>query len=202
MASDPPGLEQPAAWTTATCPVGGWAGGQVVAQPDDREGQRGGASLVPLAMTDSRPPYASSGSFGDGGATGAPGPMQERDRRICSFLAGPQFGLPALPGEGAGGTPSLMGVSVVAPTTPGPLVQNCGAAPGRSPEVELLRTPSPAESPQSRNTGPDASGSGPRMAGLSIVLKTMQMVGEFPKLELGDSATRARRLEQWLRQVT
>merc|ERR1711994_1216552 len=39
------------------------------------------------------------------------------------------------------------------------------------------------------------------MAELNMVLKTLQMVGEFPMLELGDSATRARRLEQWLRQV-
>ena len=172
-----------------------------MARPDDRVGQRGGASLVTLAMTDSSPPYALTGSFGDGGATGGPGPMQERDRRICSFLAGPQFGLPALPGGSAGGTPSLRGVSVVAPAAQDPQVQICGAAPGMSPEAELLRTPSPAESPQSRNAGPDASRSGLSMAELDMVLKTVQRVGELPKPELGGSAARNRGLKQWLRQV-
>ena len=128
--------------------------------------------------------------------------MEERNRRIFSFLAGPQFGLPALPGGSAGGTPSLMGANVAAPAAQGPHFHNCGAAPGMIPEAELLRAPDPGEPPQSENAGPDASGPGPSMAELNMVLKTLQMVGEFPKLELGDSATRARRLEQWLRQVT
>ena len=68
----PPGFEQPAALTAATSPAGGWAGEQALPRPDDREGQRGGASLVSLAMTDPRPPYASSGSFGDGGGNWCP----------------------------------------------------------------------------------------------------------------------------------
>ena len=136
-AGAPPGLEQPAALTAATSPAGDWPGEQALPRPDDREGQRGGASLVSLAMTDPRPPHASSDSFGDGGppAAGATVLMQERDRRMFSFLAGPQFGLPALPGGSAGGTPSLMGASVAAPATPGPHIPYCGAAPGRNPEL-------------------------------------------------------------------
>ena len=70
------------------------------------------------------------------------------------------------------------------------------------PEAELLGAADPGQPPQSGNAGPDASGSGPSMAELNLVLKTLPLVGEFPKLELGDSATRARRLQQWLRQVT
>ena len=70
------------------------------------------------------------------------------------------------------------------------------------PEADLLGAADPGQPPQSGNAGPDASGSGPSMAELNMVLKTLQVVGEFPKLELGDPATRARRLEQWLRQVT
>ena len=120
-----------------------------------------------------------------------PSPMEERNRRIFSFLAGPQFGLPALPGGSAGGTPSLMGVSVAAPAAQGPHVHNCGAAPGMIPEAELLGAADPGQPPQSGNAGPDASGSGPSMAELNMVLKTISMVGEFPKLELGDPTTRA-----------
>ena len=126
---------------------------------------------------------------------------------MVSFLAGPQVGLPALPGGSAGGTPSLMGASVAAPAAQSPQFQPCGAAPGRPQEQQisenqLLRAPDPGEPTQSGNAGPDASGSGPSMAELNMVLKTISMVGEFPKLELGDPTTRARRLEQWLRQVT
>ena len=40
------------------------------------------------------------------------------------------------------------------------------------------------------------------MAELSMVLKTLQsLVPELPKLEPGDSATRARRFQQWLLRV-
>ena len=131
-----------------------------------------------------------------------PDPCRRETAAVFSFLAGPQFGLPALPGGSAGGTPSLMGASVAAPAAQGPQIHNCGAAPGRIPEAELLRAPDPGGPPQSGNAGPDASGSGPSMAELNMVLKTISMVGEFTKLELGDPTTRARRLEQWLRQVT
>ena len=89
---------------------------------------------------------------------------------------------------------------MAAPAMAQPPVQSCGAAPG-SP-VNLLEAAEPAQPPQPRNAGSGASGSGPSMAELNMVLKTLQMVGEFPKLELGDATTRARRLEQWLRQVT
>ena len=41
------------------------------------------------------------------------------------------------------------------------------------------------------------------MAELNMVLKTLQtLVPEFPKLEPGDPANRARRLQQWLLQVS
>ena len=200
-ASAPPGIEQPAAdhhraWTAATSPAGDWAGSQALLRPDDHEGQRGGASLVSLAVTDPRPPHASLGSLGDGSTPVAPSVKQERDHRIFSFLAGPQFGWPALPRGSAGGTPSLMGPYVAAPATEGSPFHNCGAAP------ELPRAPAPGGPPQTGNAGPEASGSGPSMAELNMVLKTLTLTGEFPKLEPGDPATRARRFEQWLRQVT
>ena len=62
--------------------------------------------------------------------------------------------------------------------------------------------PDPGGPAQSEHAEPEASGSGPSMAELNLVLKTLNLVAEFPKLELGDPTTRARRLEQWLRQVT
>ena len=180
-AGAPPGIERPAALTAATSQAGGWTGGLALPRPADPEGQRGGASLVPLGMTDPRPPHASSGSLGDGGATRAPGPMQERDSRIISFLAGPQFGLPAGPGGSAGGTPSLMGASVAAPAFAQPHLPSCGAAPGMIPEAELLGAADPGQPPQSGNAGPDASGSGPSMAELNMVLKTLPLVGGVPE---------------------
>ena len=73
-AGAPPGLQQPAALTAATGPAGGLAGGQAELRPIDHEGQRGGASLVPFAMTDPRPPYASSGSFRGWRRSGRPRP--------------------------------------------------------------------------------------------------------------------------------
>ena len=39
------------------------------------------------------------------------------------------------------------------------------------------------------------------MAELNMVLKTVQLVGELPRLELGGSVASATRLRQWLRQV-
>ena len=199
MRSVPPGLEQPAAdhpreWTAATSPAGVWAGSQALLRPSDPEGHRGGASLVSLAVTDPMPPHALFGSLGDGSTPVAPSFTQERDHRIFSFLAGPQFGLPALPEGSAGGTPSLMGPSVAAPATEGSLFHNCGAVPGLGPE--LSRAPDPGGPPLTGNAGPDASGSGPSMGELNMVLKTLTLSGEFPKLEPGDPATRARRFEQ------
>ena len=62
--------------------------------------------------------------------------------------------------------------------------------------------PDPRGPAQQEHAEPEASGSGPSMAELNLVLKTLNLVAEFPKLELGDPTTRARRLEEWLRQVT
>eukprot|EP00973_Karenia_brevis_P005267 721301-Karenia_brevis.AAC.1 len=43
----------------------------------------------------------------------------------------------------------------------------------------------------------------PSMAELTVISKTLQtLVPEFSKLEAGDPATRARRLQQWLQQIT
>ena len=66
----------------------------------------------------------------------------------------------------------------------------------------MLGAPDPGGPSQIRNAGADASGPEPTMTELNLVLKTMSMIGEISKLELGDPTTRARRLEQWLRQVT
>ena len=196
----PPGLELPAALLVATCRGGGCAGGQVLTRPDDREGQRGGASLVTFAMEDPSLPGASSGSFGTGRVTEALQPRRERDRRINSFHTGPQFGLPALRSGSVGGTSRPLGTSAEAPTTLTPPFQTCGAAPASSPGVKLLRTPSPGESPQSRNARLEASGSWMSMAELNMVQLTM-LVGEIPRLELGNSTANAEGLAQWLRNV-
>ena len=188
MRSAPPGLEQPAtdhqrAWTAATSPAGDWAGSQALLRPDDHEGQRGGASLVSLAVTDPRPPHALMGSLGDGSTAVAPSFTQERDHRIFSFLAGPQCGMPAPSGGSAGGTPSLMGPSVAAPAIEDSQFHNCGAVPGAVPD--LPRASDPGGPTHTGNAGPDASGPGPSMAELNMVLKTVQWSGSFRSWSLG-----------------
>eukprot|EP00959_Pyramimonas_sp_CCMP1952_P080159 1675675-Pyramimonas_sp.AAC.1 len=59
------------------------------------------------------------------------------------------------------------------------------------------------QAPPARTALPPASVTAPSMAELNMVLKTLQtLVPEFPKLEPGDPGTRARRLQQWLLQVS
>ena len=57
---------------------------------------------------------------------------------------------------------------------------------------------------QPRTEPPPVHTAAPSMAELGMVLKTLQALvpAELPKLEAGDPTTRARRLQQWLLQVT
>ena len=153
-------------------------------------------------MMDPMQPSVRTGSLRDGGAVGAPGALQERDSDIFSFLAGSQPCTPAAPVGAAGGTPSPTSVSMAGRAIAQPPVQSCGAAPGMTSEINLLDAAELAQQPQTRNAKSGASGSAPSMAELNMVLKTMNLVPEFPKLEPGDPATRARRLQQWLLQVS
>lgn len=88
-----------------------------------------------------------------------------------------------------------------APAVAQPSAQGRGAAP---PETIL---PSSADhnlqTLQPRTATSPASMDPPSMAELNLILKTVQtLVPEFPKLEPGDPGTRARRLQQWLLQIS
>ena len=90
---------------------------------------------------------------------------------------------------------------------PQPHVQSCGAAQGLSGrEFSLLDADygeNVDQQPQTRNAASWASGPAPSTAELNMIMKSLQtFVPEFPKLEPGDPASRARRLQQWLLQVS
>ena len=79
--------------------------------------------------------------------------------------------------------------------------QSCGAAQGVAPEIDLLNVAT--QQPQTRSAQHVAPVPAPSTAELNMVLKLLQtFVPEFPKLEAGDPGTRARRLQQWLQQVS
>ena len=104
LASAPPGIELQTDSTAVRNLAGGWTEGQATHRPADQEGQRGDASLVPLTMMEPMLPNVTTGPLRDGGATGAPGTLPERDSDIFSFLAGSQPHASADQGVAAGGT--------------------------------------------------------------------------------------------------
>ena len=124
------------------------------------------------------------------------GVLQQRDSDIFSFLAGSQPHTPADQGALADRPTGLMSPSMVVPSMTPAYAQSCGAGQGTASEIDLLQ-------PQTRSAMPLASVAALSTAGLNMVLKTLPIpVPEFPKLEAGDPGTRARRLQQWLQQVS
>ena len=150
-------------------------------------------------MSESMQPGVQTGSLWNMPAVGndvAYGVLEQRDSDIFSFLAGSQPRTPADQGVLAGGPAGLMSASMGVPSMTQAHTQSCGAAQGIASEIDLLQ-------PQTRSAMPLASVAAPSTAELNMVLKTLQtLVPEFPRLEAADPGTRARRLQQWLQQVS
>ena len=204
----PPGL----GLATVTA-VGNLAGsrpeGQLQAthQPQNVDGQRGDAYPVSASLSGLVLPGVSTGppmTSPTVGFDAQQGILQQRDSDIFDFLVGtrprtPAGQEPTLAGPSGSGSRGLAG-----PTGPHASALSRGAAPGELSENNLLRAVEMERQPALTGTAlPTASVASPSMAELNMVLKTIQsLVPEFPKLEPGDPSTRARRLQQWLLQVS
>ena len=122
---------------------------------------------------------------------GPQGDRRQGDSDIISFLAGAR---PRIPAESQAPPGSIGRVTVAGPAMDQSSALRRGAAPEM--ETNLLN-------PQTGTAPPSASMAAPSMGELNMILKILQsLVPEFSKLELGEPGTRARRLQQWLLQVS